>query len=648
MNERGEILWSPPDDVLTSTAAGRFAARHGFDDQQSLHQWSVTDLEGFWAAIADDLGVLWHTVPERTLADGSAVMPGARWFPSGTLNYAEHALRDAAARPDRVAVVSHSQTRAAASITGGELVEAVARCAVGMRRLGVGRGDLVGAYAPNIAETLIAFLAAASIGATWASCAPEFGTRSVIDRLAQLDPKLLVVVDGYRYGTKDIDRRAEVDAIRAGLPTLEHVVSISYLADVVPDSVNWTDLLDGPDPGRPTFEPVPFDHPLYVLFSSGTTGLPKAIVHGHGGITVEHLKTLTLHQDLGPDDRFLWFTTTGWMMWNYLVSGLLVGASIVLFDGDPGAPDLTAMWQLAADTDTTVFGTSAPFLMACRKAGIQPQPARLRWIGSTGAPLPPSGFRWVHDQLGLPVSSISGGTDVCTAFVGSSPLLPVRAGEIPCALLGCAVEAFDESGAPVPAGTTGELVITAPMPSMPVGLWADDDGSRYRSTYFEHFPGVWRHGDWITFATDGACTISGRSDATLNRGGVRLGTSDFYAVVEALPEVVDSLVVHLDDDEGDDTHNGMGQLILFVTLAANVELTDDLRRTISTALRQDLSPRHIPDLIEAVPAVPRTLSGKKLEVPIKRILTGTPVAEAASRDSLADPGALDWFQLRQA
>ncbi|MEO6988553.1 MAG: acetoacetate--CoA ligase [Aquihabitans sp.] len=644
MSDRGEILWSPPADVFASTAAGRFATRHGFTDYQSLHRWSVTDLEGFWGAVADDLDVMWRTKPERTLADGSAAMPGARWFPGGTLNYAEHALRDSAVRPDRVSVVAHSQTRPAESLTGGELVEAVARCAAGLRRLGVGRGDLVGAYAPNIAETLIAFLATASLGAVWASCAPEFGTRSVIDRLAQLDPKILLVVDGYRYGTKDIDRVAEVAVIRAGLPTVDHVVSVPYLADGVPDTVSWSELLDGPDPGPPTFEAVSFDHPLYVLFSSGTTGLPKAIIHGHGGITVEHLKTLTLHQDLGPADRFLWFTTTGWMMWNYLVSGLLVGSSIVLFDGDPGYPDLMAMWRLAADTDSTVFGTSAPFLMTCRKAGLEPDRGHLRWVGSTGAPLPPSGFRWVHDQLGIPVSSISGGTDVCTAFVGSSPLLPVRAGEIPGALLGCAVAAFDESGAPVAAGTTGELVITAPMPSMPVGLWGDHDGSRYRSTYFEHFVGVWRHGDWITFETDGACTISGRSDATLNRGGVRLGTSDFYAVVEALPMVIDSLVVHLDDAEDDDS--GMGQLILFVTLAPGAELTDAVRRTIASALRHDLSPRHIPDLIEAVPAIPRTLSGKKLEVPIKRILSGTPATEAASRDSLTEPDALDWFEAR--
>jgi acetoacetyl-CoA synthetase len=644
MSERGEVLWAPTADAWSDTVAGRFATRHGFDAYEALHRWSVTDLEAFWSAVAADREVIWRAEPRRALAGGDRTMPGARWFPAGQLSYAEHALRHAAARPDQVAVVARSQTRGDIELTGAALLAAVARCASGLRRLGVGRGDRVAAYAPNIPETLVALLATASLGAIWTSCAPEFGTRSVIDRLAQLDPAVLIAVDGYRYGTKAIDRTDEVAAIRAALRSVGHVVSIPYLGDGLPDATPWGDLLAGPDPGPPTFEAVPFDHPLYVLFSSGTTGLPKAIVHGHGGITLEHLKVLALHQDLGPADRFMWFTTTGWMMWNYLVSGLLVGATIVLFDGDPGHPDLGTLWDVAADTGCTVFGTSAPFLMASRKADLHPPRGALRWVGSTGAPLPTAGFRWVHDRVGVPVSSISGGTDVCTAFVGTSPLVPVRAGEISCALLGCAVEAYDTRGRPVPAGTTGELVITAPMPSMPVGLWGDEDGARYRAAYFEDFPGVWRHGDWITFTDDGACTITGRSDATLNRGGVRLGTSDFYAVVEALPEVTDSLVVHLDQAAGDD--DAMGELVLFVALAAGVELDDDLRGRITAALRRELSPRHVPDSIEAVPSIPRTLSGKKLEVPVKRILTGTPADEAASQGSLTDPDALTWFERR--
>lgn len=636
MTERGEILWSPPDDVWTATAAGRFAMRHGHRTYADLHRWSIEDLEGFWAAVAEDRDVIWRTPPSRVLAGGDAKMPGTRWFPGAELNYAEHALRDAAARPDRVVVRARSDTRPDLEMTGRELVGAVARAMVGLRRLGVERGDRVAAYAPNIPETLVAMLATTAMGAIWTSCAPEFGTRAVVDRLAQLDPAVLLAVDGYRYGAAQVDRRREVAAIRGALPSLRHVVSIPYLGAGLSDATPWDELLAGPDPGPPTFAAVPFDHPLYVLFSSGTTGLPKAIVHSHGGITLEHLKVLALHQDLGPDDTFAWFTTTGWMMWNYLVSGLLVGSAIALFDGNPGHPDLGTLWRFAADTGCTVLGTSAPFLMSCRAADIEVERGALRWVGSTGAPLPASGFRWVHRAVGVPVSSISGGTDVCTAFVGTSPLLSVRAGEISCALLGCAVEAYDPEGRPLAAGQTGELVITRPMPSMPL-LWGDVDGSRLRDSYFEPFPGVWRHGDWIEMTEDGACTISGRSDATLNRGGVRLGTSDFYAVVEDLPEVEDSLVVHLAADDP------MGELVLFVRLRDGTSLDDDLRARIIGSLRAELSPRHVPDRIEVVPAVPRTLSGKKLEVPVKRILEGAPPSTAASRDSLVDPDALDWF-----
>ncbi len=632
--DRGEVLWAPSDDAWTATAAGRFATRHGHDTYAALHAWSVADLDRFWGAVADDLGVRWRGAPSAVL--GERRMPGAEWFPGGTLSYSEHALAAAADRPDDVAVVARSQTRGGSELTWGELASQVARCAAGLRRLGVGPGDRVAAYAPNVPETLVAFLATASLGATWSSCAPEFGTRSVIDRLGQVEPVVLLAVDGYRYGTRAIDRTGEVEAIRAALPSLRHTITLRYLGTGASDG--WAELLAGPDPGPPTHAAVPFDHPLYVLFSSGTTGLPKAIVHGHGGITLEHLKVLTLHQDLTPADRFCWFTTTGWMMWNYLVSGLLVGATIVLFDGDPAHPDLGTLWDLAADTGTTVLGASAPFLMACRKEGLEPSAGSLRWVGSTGAPLPAEGFRWVADAVGVPVSSISGGTDVCTAFLGTSPLLAVRAGEISCALLGCDVAAVHPDGSPCPPGELGELVIRAPMPSMPVRFWGDTDGSRYRAAYFEDIPGVWRHGDWVTFTADGAATITGRSDATLNRGGVRLGTSDFYAVVEALPEVADSLVVHLEGDDG-----GAGELILFVALAEGADAPDDLGRRIAAALRSELSPRHVPDRLEVVAAIPRTLSGKKLEVPVKRILTGTPVDDAVSADALTDPTSIAPF-----
>ena len=639
--ERGEILWEPDG---RATRLDAFMAATGHSSWDELLEWSITDVDGFWRALADHLGVRWRRPPEGgvALADGS--LPGAVWFPGAELNHAEHALAHAEVDPDGVAVIARSQSRDEVVLSWAELSSAVARAAAGLRRLGVARGDRVAAYAPNCAETLVVFLATASIGAVWSSCAPEFGTRSVVDRLAQIEPTVLLAVDGYRYGAKAIDRTAEVAAIAAELPTVRHVVGLRHLGT---GADGYGELLAGPDLGPPTFEAVPFDHPLYVLYSSGTTGLPKAIVHGHGGITLEHLKVLALHQDLGPGDRFGWFSTTGWMMWNYLVSGLLVGATVVLFDGDPGHPDLTTLWRLAAETGCDVFGASAPFLLSCRKAGLRPGTdldlSRLRCVGSTGAPLPPDGFRWVHDAVGddVQVNSISGGTDVCTAFLGMVPALPVRAGEISTRYLGCAIEAYDPDGRPVPAGTTGELVVTRPMPSMPVGFWGDADGSKLRAAYFEDFPGVWRHGDWITFTDDGACTITGRSDATLNRGGVRLGTSEFYAVVESLPEVADSLVVHLEDP--DDAGVGMGELLLFVQLAPGHALDDEVVGRIRTALRSELSPRHLPDRIEAVPVVPRTLSGKKLEVPVKRILTGTPVDVAASRGSLADPTSLDWF-----
>jgi acetoacetyl-CoA synthetase len=638
--ERGEVVWQPDTSALERSRVARFAHAVGKDDYAMLWRWSVDDPEAFWHAVAEHLDVRWTTPPSRVLADGDRAMPGARWFPGATLNYAEQALAPWVDTEGgaRVAVVERSQTRHQRELTGAQLVDAVARCREGLRQLGVTRGDRVAAYSPNITETLIAVLATASLGAIWSSCAPEFGTRSVIDRLSQIRPKVLLAVDGYRYGTRDIDRRDEIATVVDALPSVEHVVTIPYLHDDGDDG--WSRLLDHAG-GQPAFDAVPAEHPLYVLFSSGTTGLPKPIVHGHGGITVEHLKTLALHHDLGAGDRFSWFTTTGWMMWNYVVSGLLVGATIVLFDGDPGHPDLHTLWRLAADERLDVLGVSAPFLMACGKAGISPGAdadlSALRAVGSTGAPLPPEGFRWVSEDVGahVQVQSVSGGTDVCTAFVGMSPLLPVRAGEISCRMLGCDVRAVDPDGNECPPGVQGELVIGAPMPSMPVGFWNDDDGSRYRGAYFEDFPGVWRHGDWVTFFDDGACIISGRSDATLNRGGVRLGTSDFYAVVESLPEIADSLVVHLD---------ATNELVLFVALTPEThELDDALRARINAAIRSELSPRHVPDRIEVVPGVPRTLSGKKLEVPVKRILTGTPVDTAASSGSLANPESLEWF-----
>jgi len=647
MNDH-EQLWRPPADIRTRSRVGEYLrwveANTGrtFDTYAELWQWSVDDLPGFWESIWRYFDVPANTGYTAVLPDDS--MPEAVWFPGARLNYAEAMLRMPGLADDDIAVIAHSQSRAPIELTAAGLREAVGRVRAGLQRLGIGEGDRVAAYLPNIPETVVLMLAAASLGAIYSSCAPEFGARSVIDRWAQIEPKLFVAVDGYRYGNKPVDRSAEVQAIRAALPSVEHTVVLPYLGDLAPDGTRaWSELTA--EIGELAFEPMPFDHPLYVLYSSGTTGLPKPIVHGHGGILLEHLKSLALHLDLGVGDRFFWFSTTGWMMWNFLVSGLSVGSAIVLFDGNPGHPDLGELWRLAAQSGVTYFGTSAPFLLACRKDGIEPRTsvdlAAVRGVGSTGAPLPPEGFRWVyaHVSPNVILGSISGGTDVCTAFLGASPLLPVYAGEIPCRCLGARVEAYDETGRSV-IGETGELVITAPMPSMPVGFWGDTDGSRYRSSYFEDYPGVWRHGDWIEITDRGTCIVTGRSDATLNRGGVRLGTAEFYSVVEALPEVADSLVVHLEDAEG-----GPGELLLFVALNDGATLNDELRTRIARNLKENLSPRHVPDSIIDIPTVPRTLSGKKLEVPAKKILLGMPADQAAAKGALADPNSLEPFEL---
>jgi len=651
-----EVLWSPPPDARTSTRMGSFLSwleettRLRFATYDEAWRWSVDDPGAFWSSVWRYFDVqAGGSVRADGSPDGSlveAAMPGARWFPGTALNYAEHALRLPGRRPEDVVVLGRSQTRGPTDLTAAQLRDRVSRCRVGLAALGLRPGDRVAAFMPNIPEAIVGLLATASLGATWTSCAPEFGTRAVIDRFGQVEPRVLLSIDGYRYGDRDVDRTAELAEIRTALPSLEATVVLPYLdptrAAEIPGALLWNDLLrrDGPL----TFERVPFDHPLYILYSSGTTGLPKPIVHGHGGILLEHLKALALHTDLGPADRFLWFTTTGWMMWNYLVSGLAVGSTVVTFDGNPAHPDLSTLWRLAADTRTTYLGASAPYLMACRKAGLQPgrdfDLSALRGVGSTGAPLPAAGFQWVHDAVSpaIPLGSLSGGTDLCTGFLGPSPLVPVWSGEISCRMLGARVEAYDGAGRSV-VEREGELVITAPMPSMPVELWGDADGSRLRAAYFETYPGVWRHGDWITVTERGSCVITGRSDATLNRGGVRVGTAEFYGVVEAIQEVADSLVVHLEDPGG-----GPGELLLFVVPRDGRPLDGALRQRIAADLRTELSPRHVPDEIIAVPAVPRTLSGKKLEVPVKRILLGTPIEDAASRDALADRRSLDPFE----
>lgn len=647
------ILWSPPADALSSTRLGEFQTfceqRTGrrFADYDELWEWSIgTGLEECWAAVWDFFRVVSSQPYDRVL-DGR-VMPGARWFPGASLNYAEHVLRSGAGRPGEVAIVARSQSRDRIELTWADLTEQVGRARAGLQRLGVGEGDRVAAYLPNIPETIVAFLAACSLGATWTSCAPEFGVQAVLDRFAQVEPTVLLGVTGYRYGRHDVSRVDELDAIRAGLPSLAATVVVPYgpfrAGPLTPGHgdramIGWSELVA--EPGPVEFVRVPPDHPLYVLYSSGTTGLPKPIVHGHGGVLVEHLKVIGLHADMGPTDRFFWFTTTGWMMWNYLVSGLLVGAQLVLFDGDPNHDGPDTLWRLAADERITWFGGGAPFFTACKRAGLRPGDeldlSALRAVGSTGAPLPADAFRWIYEAVAPDVllSPISGGTDVCSAFVGGSPLTPVWEGEIPCSYLGAAVRAFDEEGRPV-VGGQGELVITEPMPSMPVGFWGDDDGSRYRAAYFEDFPGVWRHGDWITMTERGSCVITGRSDATLNRGGVRVGTAEIYRVVEAVDGVVDSLVVHLEAADADDP----GTLVLFVVTDGR-SLDDELVGSIRSTVRRELSPRHVPDEVHDVAAIPTTLSGKKLELPVKKILLGGDPDQVASKGALKDPTALD-------
>ena len=647
------MLWQPSAEHLASTKLAEYVDWLGrerglqFDvaNYQELQSWSSSEIEQFWSSIWDYFAVQADGDPSVVLIDRQ--MPGTEWFPNTSLNFAEQIFRGK--DRNRLAIVAQSELRPLREITWGELSDQTAAIAAGMKRLGVGPGDRVAAYLPNSSEAIAGFLAVASIGAIWSSCSPDFGADSVVDRFSQIEPKLLLTVDGYSYNGRRFDRMGEVASIEDALPTVEQTIVLSYLEES-PDlsglrsALGWDDAFE-PAVGPLSFRRMPFSHPLWILYSSGTTGMPKPIVHGHGGILLEHLKKMWLHLDAREGDRVFWFTTTGWMMWNFLAGVLLTNAVIVLYDGSPAWPQPDSLWQLAEDADVTCFGAGAAYLVSCMREGVVPRTserplAKLRSIGSTGSPLPPEAFRWVSEQFGddLWLFSTSGGTDVCTAFVGGCPVLPVYEGELQSASLGVSLKAFSEAGESL-IGEVGELVITEPLPSMPVSFWGDDDGSRLSESYFEHYPGLWRHGDWIEITERGTAIIYGRSDSTINRGGVRIGTSEIYRSVLREAAVADALVVDLPTDQS----GAESSILLFVVLADGTELDDAMIDRIRGDLRKTCSPRHVPDQVIAVPAVPRTISGKLLEVPVKRILLGADPEKVASRGSLADPESLDWF-----
>ncbi|WP_439947672.1 acetoacetate--CoA ligase [Streptomyces sp. BBFR109] len=640
-------LWQPDPQRTADAQITEFQAwaaeHHGAPAEggyPALHRWSVEQLDTFWKAVTEWFDVRFSTPYTRVLGDRS--MPGAEWFPGARLNYAEHALRAADARPDEPALLHLDETHEPRPVSWAELRRQVGSLAAELRALGVRPGDRVSGYLPNVPQAVVALLATAAVGGVWTSCAPDFGARSVLDRFQQVEPVVLFTVDGYRYGGKEHDRRDVVAELRRELPTLRAVVHIPLLGTPAPEgALEWSALTSADV--APVFEQVPFDHPLWVLYSSGTTGLPKAIVQSQGGILVEHLKQLGLHCDLGPRDRFFWYTSTGWMMWNFLVSGLLTGTTIVLYDGSPGHPDTGAQWRVAERTGATLFGTSAAYVMACRKAEVHPARdfdlSSVRCVATTGSPLPPDGFRWLHDEVGddVWIASVSGGTDVCSCFAGAVPTLPVYIGELQAPCLGTDLQSWDPSGAPL-TDEVGELVVVNPMPSMPIHFWNDPDGSRYHDSYFAMYPGVWRHGDWITLTSRGSVIIHGRSDSTLNRQGVRMGSADIYEAVERLPEIKESLVIGVEQPDGG------YWMPLFVHLAPGAVLDDALLDRVKRTIREQLSPRHVPDEIIAVPGIPHTLTGKRIEVPVKRLLQGTPLEKAVNPGSIDDLDLLRFYE----
>ncbi|REE72330.1 acetoacetyl-CoA synthetase [Rhodococcus wratislaviensis] len=636
--------WVPTEsdvrDAVVTDFARFVARRHSVrvDDYRALWRWSVADPAAFWRDVWDYFEIRSATDPGPALADDA--MPGAVWFPGATLNYVDHVFRNA--RPGTPAILYAGEGATDISVGWDELRSAVAGLAATLREHGVGVGDRVVGYLPNIPEAVVAFLATASLGAVWAACGQDYSAPAALDRLGQLEPKALITADGYRFGGKEHDRLAAAAELRGGLPSLALTVVVPHLdPDAVADgTLTWAEAT-GRDAALESVA-VPFDHPLWVVFSSGTTGLPKGIVHGHGGVLLEHVKSLALQLDVGRDDTLFWYTSPSWMMWNFQTAGLLVGATIVCYDGSPSFPTPDALWALVSRLGVTVAGTSPGYVLACDKAGVVPvrehDLSALRAVGLTGSTLPAASSLWLSENVGrrVPVVSITGGTDVVSAFVGGARSVPVWPGELSAPCLGVAVDAFDESGQPV-RGEVGELVVTAPMPSMPVSFWNDPDGKRYREAYFDVFPGVWRHGDWITITDRGTVLMHGRSDSTLNRNGIRMGSADIYQVVEKLPEVAEALVV------GVDLADGGYWMPLFVVLSEGAELDDALKQRIRGAIREQASPRHVPDDIIEAPGIPHTRTGKKLEVPLKRIFQGADAGRTVDRSAVDDPALLDWF-----
>lgn len=644
-SETPKMLWSPDQDLINTCQLTKYmkwlSLEKGLDfqDYDSLWQWSVDAIADFWQSIYEYFDVLDHGHHSQVLSGEH--MPNVSWFAGSKINYAEHIFRNAMEGP---AIIFQREGAQATEMTWTELRQQTAAFAAFLKSKGVSMGDRVVAYVPNIPEATVAFLATCSLGAVWSSCSPDFGASSVVDRFQQIEPKVLLTVDGYQYGGKTFDRVPIIDEIAGQLPTLEAIVEIPYMDTTkkLTNSYLWGDCI-ADQTAILSFTPVPFDHPIWVLYSSGTTGQPKAITHSQGGVLLEHLKYATFHNDVRPGERYFWFTTTGWMMWNFVQATLLCGATIVLYDGSPGYPNLNALWQLAADYRINHFGTSAPFIVACMKAGLSPAEqfdlSALRSISSTGSPLPPEGFSWVYEHVKFDVwlCSMSGGTDVCSAFVGGCPTVPLYEGEIQRRALGCSMYAFDEQGQPV-VGDVGEMVVTRPMPSMPIYFWNDPGHQRYTESYFEMYPNVWRHGDWLEITEQNTLIIKGRSDATLNRHGIRIGTAEIYQSVSKIEAIQDSLVVNLE------LAGGRHYMPLFVVMKDGFELSEEVKSAISSQLRTDYTSRHVPDEVVAVTDIPLTISGKKMEAPVKKILMGKPIEKAANVGAMKNPACLTIYQ----